>query len=63
MNDKEWLSKIVIQIVFIIILVSMFFIDKVGWYIQPPLEDIWYLTAMIFAVGIDPIYLYKMIKW
>lgn len=61
--DHKWLSKIIIQCTFIVILVSMFFIDKVLNVVTPPLEDYWYAIAMVFAVGIDPIYLYKLHKW
>ena len=63
MGDNKGLSKIVIQIIFILILISMFLIDKVWWYIKPPLEDMWYAITMVFAVWIDPIYLYKIYKW
>jgi len=63
MEHNKWLSKIIIQIIFIILLIIMFLIDKVWGFIQPPLEDMWYWVTMIFAVWIDPIYLYKIYKW
>jgi hypothetical protein len=61
--QEKGLSKIVIQVIFILTLITMFFVDKVWGYIHPPLQDFWYWIAMIFAVGIDPIYLYKIYKW
>ena len=54
MEKQKGLSKIIIQIVFIIILISMFYIDKVLHLVSPPLQDTWYMLVFVFAVGIEP---------
>ena len=66
MEKQKWLSKIIIQIVFIIILISMFYIDKVLHLVSPPLQDTWYALVFIFAVGVEPhiiLDFLKTLKW
>lgn len=57
-KDK-WMSKIFIQIIFTIILVLIFFIDKVLSLINPPLNDVWYLLSFLSVHWENP---YKYIK-
>lgn len=56
-EEKEGLKKLYLQIVFIIFLILIFTVDKVMWYIKPPLTDIWYIIMLSLAVWIDPNYI------
>lgn len=60
-KDK-WISKIWIQIIFIIILTAMFFVDKILWLTKPPLADIWYLLSFLSIHWVDPYQYIKNIK-
>ena len=56
-QEKEWLKKLWIQIIFITLLIAIFVLDKVMWSIKPPLSDIWYVIMLWLAIWIDPIYI------
>jgi hypothetical protein len=48
--SEKGLSKIIIQVIFIILLIVMFAIDKVLHMVEPPLQDIWYMIVLALAV-------------